>query len=253
MDIPSNHEAHYSIAQIPLSRPFIWLAFAWQDLLHHRSASLAYGFIVSGFGMIILAYTRSPLILAAAIVAFMILGPIMAAGLCELSRCSDKNESCTFDSSLNVLKENRNHLLGVANRLFLIAASWFVISYLVIKLSLGSVAPPIDQTVWGGIMYSLSNAHIFAYALSITILAIVVFACSIVTIPIIIDHHIDAISAIKTSIKALMQDLPAMMIWAAIITVLTAIAFATSLVAMIFIFPLLGHATWYAYKDLIKD
>ncbi|NRB39009.1 MAG: DUF2189 domain-containing protein [Pseudomonadales bacterium] len=253
MDIPSHHEAIYPIANVPLTRPFVWLAEAWQDLLHHRSASLAYGFIVSALGMVIITYERHPFFLAAAIAAFMVMGPIMAAGVCELSRCRDKNQPSDFDSSLNVLLTNRSHLLGVANRLFLICAAWFVASYLLIWVAIGSVAPPIEQTVWGDVMYSLSTAQVFAYGMATTALAIVVFVCSVVTVPMIIDHHVDAKTAIQTSVRVASKDLPAMIIWAMIIATLTAIAFATYLVAMIVIFPLLGHATWYAYKDLVKD
>ena len=253
MDVPSHHEAIYPIANVPMSRPFYWIAEAWQDLLHHRWASLAYGVLVTGMGMVILAYDRHPYFIAAAMAAFMVVGPILAAGRCELSRSSDTHEPCNFDSSLNVLTKNRRHLISLANRLLLICAAWFVISYIVISLALGVVAPPMGQTVWGDVMHFLTTAQVFAYGMATMVLSAVIFVCSVVTVPIIIDHHVDAKSAMKTSARAALQDLPAMFVWAGIIAVLTMFAFATYLFAMIVIFPLLGHATWYAYKDLVKD
>ena len=253
MHIPAHHEAIYPIAPVPMTRPFIWLAKAWQDIFHHGWASLAYGFLVTALGMVILAYDRHPFFLAAAMGGFMILGPIMAAGLCELSRSSDKNQVSDFDSSLNALKLNKAALLGVANRLFILTVAWFAISYLLISNAIGVVAPTIEQTVWGDVMQSLSMAQLVSYGLAVMALAIVVFVCSVVTVPLIIDHHVSAKTAITTSVRVASKDVMAMLVWAALIALFTLFAFMTYLLAMVVIFPLLGHATWYAYKDLVRE
>ncbi len=58
--------------------------------------------------------------------------------------------------------------------------------------------------------------------------------------------------AIMISIKAVLRNPLAMAIWAAIIVVLTAIGFATFMAGLIVTLPLVGHATWHAYKDLVS-
>ena len=83
-------------------------------------------------------------------------------------------------------------------------------------------------------------------------LAAVVFALSVVTIPMIVDRHVDANTAMRMSLRVTVRDFPAMLIWAALIAGLIVLGFVTGLLGMVVIFPLLGHATWRAYKELVE-
>ena len=86
----------YSIRQVPLSRPFVWLKDGWNDLTHHRGASLAYGWLVATLGALVLAYNRHPLFIMVMIIGFLLVGPVLTAGLCELSRCRDEGDVADF-------------------------------------------------------------------------------------------------------------------------------------------------------------
>lgn len=77
------------------------------------------------------------------------------------------------------------------------------------------------------------------------------FALSVVTVPMIVERRADAGTAMRTSLRVVARDLPAMALWGLLITVLVLLGFATWLVGMVVIFPLLGHATWHAYRDLV--
>ena len=94
-------------------------------------------------------------------------------------------------------------------------------------------------------------SELAAYALAGGVLAAIVFALSVVTIPMIVDRHVDASTAMRMSLRVTIRDLPAMIVWAVVIAALVLVGFATSLIGMIFIFPLLGHATWRAYRELV--
>ena len=56
----------------------------------------------------------------------------------------------------------------------------------------------------------------------------------------------------RASVTAVFSNIPAMILWSALILVLTIIGYATLLGGLLLIAPLLGHATWHAYKDLIR-
>jgi len=116
----------YPVHQVPLSRPFIWLGQGWDDLLHHRGASLAYGALASAMGALILAYDRNPMYVASAVIAFLFFGPIVTAGLCELSRARDHGDTSDFQSSLQALRVNRRNLVHFAEVLAVLALTWFV-------------------------------------------------------------------------------------------------------------------------------
>lgn len=249
----ANHPVNsYPVRSVPLSRPFIWLSEGWDDLLHHRSASLAYGFLVSALGALILAYGRHPFFLAAACLGFLLVGPILAAGLCELSRCRDHGEVADFPSSLLPLRRNRSSLLGVAETLALLALAWFALSAYLHLTLVGSIAPSLSSTMWGDFTEHVSNSQLTAYAAIGLVLAAVVFALSVVTVPMIVERHVDANTAMRMSLRVTVRDFPAMLIWAALIAGLIVLGFVTGLLGMVVIFPLLGHATWRAYKELVE-
>jgi len=72
-------------------------------------------------------------------------------------------------------------------------------------------------------------------------------------VPMIIDRHTEPGIAMRMSVRVAARDLPAMLIWAALIVSLVAFGFGTQLWGMIIVLPLLGHATWYAYRDIIEE
>jgi uncharacterized membrane protein len=84
------------------------------------------------------------------------------------------------------------------------------------------------------------------------VLAGVVFTLSVVAVPLIIDRHASASEAMWTSVRVTFANLPAMLVWAGLIVTLTALGFVTLLFGMVIIAPLLGHATWHAYRDLVR-
>ncbi len=247
------HTPHYDIRLLPMSRPFVWLSNAWLDIKHHQTSSLAYGVLISALGALMLTYQQHPYFIAAYMGLFLALGPMLAAGLCELSRCSDLNQTTDFDTSLKVLRKNTRALVSVAALMFSICLVWFVASHAIISTMIGNAVPSVHLTLWDNLSGNISSQQFIAYGISTMILGIIVFSLSIVTIPMIIDRHIDAKSAILTSLETFTKDSSALLVWGFIITSLVGVAFLSKLLLMPLIFPLLGHATWYAYKDLIKD
>ena len=83
------------------------------------------------------------------------------------------------------------------------------------------------------------------------ILATGVFAVSVVSIPLIIDRHASAGQAMRASVHVVLRNIPTMILWSALILALTVVGYLPLLGGLLVIAPLLGHATWHAYKDMI--
>ncbi len=241
-----------SIRRVPLYQPFIWLSRGLGDLYTHFWASLAYGLLVSVLGGLILMYERHPYFIAAAISGFLLVGPILTAGLCELSRLHERNDLADFEASLKVLRSHRRDLARFAQVLILASLVWFLLSTMMMQVFLGSLGPALSDTVWGDVLKQISTPQLLAYMVVGGGLACVVFAVSIVAIPMIIDRGAQAGEAMRTSLRVTLADFPVMLVWALLISILVAVGFLTFLVGMVVIYPLLGHATWYAYKDLMR-
>jgi uncharacterized membrane protein len=133
-----------------------------------------------------------------------------------------------------------------------IAVMWFVTSGIMLQSLPHMSSLSFDGLLWGSFTDSVSQPQLFAYVGSGAALAAIVFALSVVAVPLIIDRHATALEAMWASLRCTFWNLPAMLLWAALIVGLTALGFVTMLVGMIIVAPLLGHATWHAYRDLVR-
>src|ERR1700716_3556265 len=86
---------HLEVMRVPVSRPFRWLRDGWLDM--RTGASLGYGALIVGVGWTILVFCGThPYFIAAAISGFLLVGPVMSAGLCERSRGYSQGKSGQF-------------------------------------------------------------------------------------------------------------------------------------------------------------
>jgi uncharacterized membrane protein len=251
-----NHQvpSKLTIQHVAVFRPFHWLAKGWSDINHQPMASLAHGLVVSSLILVTFLITSINIyILAIIISGFMLIGPIMAAGLCELSRRNESGEAISFDDSLEGLRHCQSSLNHFAGILLAFSVLWFVISGLVLSLIIGDLTPSLEQIVWGDFLSFVTPVQLMLYLLVGGILASLVFVVSVVSVPVIIEKNIPALDAMALSFEVTITNLATVLVWASLIVVLTAIGFATFLVGMIVIYPLLGHATWHAYRDLVES
>ena len=238
-------------ATSPWAGPSTWLQRGWDDLRAIGAAGLGYGALISILGGVLLMLGSTHLYLtAAAVTGYLLVGPVMTTGLCELARRHSAREPLGFDESLQALTRNPDGLLHFGGVLALIALLWFALSAVLLQSAFSAESPSLAVVLWGGAQ-TLGPRQLLGYLGCGAVLAAVVFAVSVVAVPLIIDRHATASQAIRASIRATFANLPAMFVWAALIVGLTALAFATFLIGMVVIAPLLGYATWHAYRDLI--
>ncbi|MBK1631247.1 hypothetical protein CKO31_10950 [Thiohalocapsa halophila] len=244
--------APVNISRVPVEQPLQWLQRGWEDLRHNPGPSLAYGLLVSLFGALVLTFWSHPFLIAGSISGFLLVGPLLTTGLVELSRRRERGEPLSFDASLSALGRHREALVRFSVGLLVIAAVWFAVSTVLLATVLGSAAPSLGATVWGSLLDQVSRGQLLSYFAVGGILAAIVFARSVVAVPMIVDRDTSAAQAVRTSHRVTLKDLPAMLIWASFIVLLTVLGFASFLVGMVVVFPLLGHATWHAYRDLVQ-
>lgn len=257
MDRPfGSLDQHFSlpdITRVDAARPLQWLARGWDDLLAAPGPSLTYGLAVAAAGWVIVALAAPrPYLVTVAVSGFFLLAPLIAAGLYELSRLRERGEPADLAESLNFVRRNSDAVSYFGVFLAVVAIGWERISAIVFALFYGGAAPDL-----GNFLYSVffSGEHVSLAAAWIGsgfLLALIVFLVSAVSVPMMLDRPVDTVTAMMTSVRAVAANLPAMAVWAGVIVALTVLGFATIMTGLVVIFPLLGHATWHAYRDMVR-
>lgn len=243
---------HAGVHHVPLLQSFKWLRLGWDDLRHSHGTSLAHGALIAAAGAVLLSLASSHLyFVIAAVSAYLLVGPVMTTGLCELSRLRERGEPVGFDASLEALTRNPRGLLRFSALLAVLVLLWFAVSEVMLQSFAQQSLPDFPQLLWGGFFDVSTRAQLLPYLASGAVLAAIVFCLSAVAVPLIIDRRASASEAMWMSLKATVRNLPAMLVWAALIVVLTAFGYVTLLAGMLIVAPLLGHASWHAYRDMI--
>ena len=252
----SQLEQHFklpAVRRIGLDRPFAWLRLGWQDFRANPVASLAYGLLFAMGGDLILIFSwRNPYLFSAAISGFFLIAPLLAGGLYEISRRQAKGQHSTFINSLAAWQRNGQSIAMFGLVMALAAIIWERTSTVFFAL----FVPGLTPDLWAFVSRVLLNIdHIDLTLMWFFVgglLATLVFSVSTVSIPMVIDRDADFITAMLTSLRAVKNNSASMLLWAVMVLALTLLGFATLLFGLIVLMPLLGHATWHAYSDLVE-
>jgi uncharacterized membrane protein len=256
MDKPMHAYGHTpglpEVTHVEAMRPLLWLRFGWQDFAGNPGPSVAQGLLLVAMGWLILLMCSVQIdLFAAAVSGFLLVGPVFGAGFYELSRLRAAGQPATFDASLDGALRNAKPLAILGLILAILAIAWVVTSRFLFVDAFGGTVPSLRETFYQTIVDWNYYGFFVTYLSTGAVFAVVAFILSAVSAPMIFDRAGDIRIAILTSIKAVGINPVAMMVWAVLIAGLTAIGFATFLFGLVIVLPVLGHATWHAYRDLI--
>ena len=237
-----------------MEQPWRWLEAGWRDLWRRPGISLTYGLAVVIVSYLIvgcLIYFDAAFMFLPLGAAFMLIGPMLAVGLYEASRRYTAGESVTLGSIVFVAVKSPVQLgyVGILLMLFLLA--WVRIATLIFALFFGLGFPPLDE-LFQTLFFTLDGLAFLAVGTTVgAILAFTAFAISAISIPMLLEREVDAVSAILASILVVRDNFGVMLLWAWLIALITAGGLVTLFLGLLVTFPLIGHATWHAYRDLV--
>ncbi|MEO1014402.1 MAG: DUF2189 domain-containing protein [Pseudomonadota bacterium] len=233
--------------------PWRWLGAGWRDLLRAPQISLGYGFlVVGGGGAIIYGLWRSGLeaLIPVAFGAFAILGPMLALGTYELSRRLAAGEAPAVYPPKLAGKRSITQIAYIGFTLMFAALVWLRVAIMLYALFTNGSYVPLPEFM----SFALgTGAGLSMIAIGTAIGGVIAFSIYIVTvisIPMLMNEDTDSVTAIAAGIVALQKNPRAMLLWAWLIAVITIAGVATVFVGLAIAFPVLGHATWHAYRDL---
>lgn len=231
--------------------PLRWLAAGWRDFRAHPLPSAFYGacFAVMGF-LVYIVFRHAYQFVSALVTGFFLVGPFLAIGLYALSRRRERGEPVWLAPTLDAWAPNKSAIGMFALVLAVILLVWARASLVVFALFFTQDLPNMEDFI--GRIFSMENVEFLLVYLCVGgFFAILVFSISVVSVPMMLDRNTDGIVAVLTSLKAAAANVPAMIVWGLLIVLLVALGFATWFAGLIVTVPVIGHATWHAYRELV--
>ena len=245
-----------SVAKIELSAPLGWLKSAWGDFTKAPLPCLIYGIVLAAISAFIgwaLVFSGAFAWIFVLAGGFFLIAPILAMGLYEAARQIENGDTPSLSDMAFVKSAFRSDLAYLGLALFLIYLLWTRIAQVVYALSTRTLhKSPSEFLVFmftdpDGQMMALTGTVIGA------IIALLAYMLVVISAPMMLDKKRDVWSATITSIRAVLDNPMPMLFWALIISVLTALGIATAFFGLIIVFPLIGLASWHAYRELVPS
>ena len=224
--------------------PLRWLRLAWVDITRAALISLTYGLALTLLSLLItiLTWRYGTMVLYLGLASgFLFIGPVLAVGLYSVSSQLDEGRSPVLGYCIREGKYHLRELLVLGIILLVVLLVW-ARAATIMSVFLPMQAKPdfIELLPYLGIGSAVG-----------AVFAGVVFAASAFSVPMIMDRKTDAITAVITSVNAVLRNKKPMLLWAAIIVFSVILGFATALLGFLILLPVLGHATWHAYRETI--
>lgn len=240
--------------RVPFDAPWAWLAAGWRDTWANPGVSLAYGGVFAliaaalAFGLWRLGVTS---LYPTLIGGFLLIGPLVAVGLYDASRRLAADQMPSLGDVLTAGFSARGQIAFFGAVLLFLFMAWLQLAILLLMLFLGDSILPPPEAFMHTLLFTPKGLGLLIVGTTVGgLIAAIVFACTAVAVPLLMVAQIDAVTAAKASIGAVLKNPKPMALWAALIVCLMAAGFASLLIGLVVVFPLIGHATWHAYMDI---
>lgn len=232
--------------------PFAWLAAGWRDLKAHPGIGLFYGLcfwlMAVTLGAVFRAKPEYTLTIAS---GCLLVGPFLAMGLYEVSRRREQGLTPELGASLTCWDSHIRSMGMLILVLIVLELLWGRASLVVFAVFFNTGMPSTSGVL--NAVFNPDNWEFVAVYLVVGgMFAALVFSTAVVSIPMILDRDTDAISAAITSIRVVFSSPGVMLLWGLVITTLIAMALLPWGAGLVVIGPLLGHASWHAYRGTVR-
>ena len=224
--------------------------------------SFAHGLALALFGAAIVAVAHQKFwLLAGALSGFLVIAPVLATSLYALSRALELGEKIDVRVVLKTwLNWQNSHFNKWGNDywcmvqfgalLALAATGWVLTSAaLITLLAPVPILSPLDFVQH---VVLAQDGWLFEIWLAMGgVMAAPMFASSVVSMPLLLDRRVTLLQAVLTSWQTVLVNPVPMALWAALIMGFTLLGLGSLLLGLVVVIPILGHASWHAYRDLV--
>ncbi|MFC7691202.1 DUF2189 domain-containing protein [Paeniroseomonas aquatica] len=220
-----------------------------------RAISLTLGAALTVFGWVLallLFEIGSTWAILPMTAGFFILAPLLAAPLYETSRRMELGLPTTLADAVQGFRRPGTQIAMMGVVLLLVHLFWVRVAGLLFALFFGTVGiPSLDRLP----LVMLQSDALVPFLVVGTgfgfLLAAGTFAIAAVSLPMLVDQEVSFLEAVTISIQAVLENWQAMALWAGLIVLFTGLALVPFFLGLVLVLPLVGHATWHAYRDMV--
>jgi len=242
--------AAIELRALRFSDPLRWLALGWRDFRRAPGIGLFYGAAFMAMGWLLATvYQRAPAYVLALAAGFLLMGPVLCLGLYHVSRQLERGETASFGASLLAFESRLGPLAIFGFVLLVLEMLWGRATLVIFAVSFdgmpdfkGSLLALLEPENLGFIAAWLAVGAIFAG---------LIFSVSVISIPMLLDRPVDAITAGLTSLRLVLSQPGVMLCWGALITALVVAAMLPWFAGLLVVGPVVGHASWHAYRAAV--
>jgi uncharacterized membrane protein len=239
------------LAELRMGDPIRWLQLGWADFVRCPRIGLFYGLCFFAMGHALMAVFQSaPEYVLALSAGFLLMGPFLCLGLYDASKAMQtQSHRPSLRASLLAWRPTRGTMAIFAGVLLILEMLWGRAALVVFAVSFTTM--PDKANLLAMLLDPENIAFLITYTAVGGIFAGLIFVTSVISIPMIMDRRVDAVSAGLTSIRACLQNPGVMLWWGALITGLVLLAILPMFLGLFIVGPVLGHATWHAYRHIV--
>jgi len=220
---------------------FGWLRAGWTDFRSAPHISLVYGFAVFLISISVawLAWQLGGyILLISALSGFVFVAPMLAFGLYSVSRQLCEGKKPDLAHTFQAIKRPLGNSMVFTLVLLVVFLLW-ARAGMMVQVFFPYGKDPEWEHIATFLLIGSAVGSVFAC---------VSFAASVFSLPMLANRDIDVITAVISSINAVLRNKPAMLLWAMLISILTVVGFLTAGIGLIIIIPWLAYATWHGYR-----
>lgn len=226
------------------------LAAGGRDFLRAPQFGLFFSaiYVVGGFLMLWLGAGHVTWTLATSL-GFPLYAPFAAVGLYEVSRRIERGQPLDWAEVLGVVWAERGRQVPWLGAIIVIYfLFWTFLAHMIFALFMGMTTMTNVSESWD-VFLSGQGVKMIAVEFAVgAVLAFLLFAMTVASLPMLLDKELDFITAMLHSISTVRDNLAVMLVWALLIAVLSLAALVPWFLGLVVVLPVLGHATWHLYR-----